>query len=1158
MKLKKISTSITFRPSTTMAAVILLFALLCSLVMHSRSIDQSVPFPSPPSSSSLKSIDLHSISHSTVVNRTNHLTLVPTQKKYLNLSNLISSKKLPHSPVSVHRRFDSSDDGDYVSGDYESTGSSSQSSSFIKSLIPKSPFKKPIKKIFKSWFEPDPEALDEESNKSSFYFAKPKTNIFKNVIKKNYGEDPIQSDHDTDQMIPPKIPPMKHAESINRAHHLVPYSNQPNYHAPVNHHRYHHLNVQQPNYRKSISRSQPQFSLGDPANGRGVTLSFGDDTQQSETTYSSQQSYAYQAPIEQSKNDGGGSGRGISLSFGGGGDSGGGSGMSINLGRGNGEGRGMSINLGRGNGEGRGMSLSFGGRGGSGMSLNFGGGSSGENSGSYKESSSSNYPTYSSQSSYGSNSYGYNNDYYYPPKPLFSMMMPSKGKTVIEMNQHPSRLKMKINSSPKVKITTNTKDPLEKPPLEEEVIMEDIFGPPEPFEKPTPKNQSSSDKDQNGKMDDKMTMIDRLNQTKYAAYPYGYYPYAPNPYQYYQHPYSNYYYGYYQYHNQYPMQNYHYNFNRSWQAFGVPQQQYQHHLSQQSQPIKSPGPMSVAGQDHIRQQFSPHYSQYSKNSPMNPAAISYTQMASNNAYATTLRQQQPQQTPARVSSPMVPSYPIVSYASPSVSFQPKSNLVPNRARPIQMIDSHHYNGFKRSSTSKNYQKDLLTLGTKTMTNTIATYANRQSHLNSINHHRSKPRQLYSMKRNSSPSSSPKNSIYKDPMQNSESQTSLTAAAMPYQNFGNRLPPPPPSTTALNNSNAMMITSESNNGLGYNYNYYYPHLSQQPQQQHHHPQSASADKKINYSIKNGPTNGTYPWNPYNNYNYYNNPYYDYYRNYYDYAKKYYDSYYRKNRTSISGFSQNSFDYEQSKIFGSRTIKYPGGSTKEEKARIIFDVRPRVTFKMLNKTEQEMQDEELKKKKKDHIFKTHMEIIMESTTIKPKSYYDSYYGYNYGPEEDDFGWTHESPYATTPAPKPKPKTVATTRRRTTTTEAPSQETDEEDENGTNEDENGSNDDENGTTSTTAEPSNSEEDNNEDEEEENGQEEETTTPSTSTSTTEANDEENADEGDEDDEVIEGKGDEQETTDENKIQTKMTNLKPMERETETEMEMEMEMKVK
>ncbi|OTF77878.1 hypothetical protein BLA29_012439, partial [Euroglyphus maynei] len=59
--------------------------------------------------------------------------------------------------------------------------SNESSQSLFKSLIPKSAFKKPIKKIFRSWFEPDPEALDDESTSSTYYFARPKSNPFQAI-----------------------------------------------------------------------------------------------------------------------------------------------------------------------------------------------------------------------------------------------------------------------------------------------------------------------------------------------------------------------------------------------------------------------------------------------------------------------------------------------------------------------------------------------------------------------------------------------------------------------------------------------------------------------------------------------------------------------------------------------------------------------------------------------------------------------------------------------------------------------------------------------------------------------------------------------------------------------------------------------------------------
>ena len=53
--------------------------------------------------------------------------------------------------------------------------------------------------------------------------------------------------------------------------------------------------------------------------------------------------------------------------------------------------------------------------------------------------------------------------------------------TYIEKNLKLPPIKLKINAAPRVKITTGTKDPLEKKPIEEDPDMEDIFRPPEPF-----------------------------------------------------------------------------------------------------------------------------------------------------------------------------------------------------------------------------------------------------------------------------------------------------------------------------------------------------------------------------------------------------------------------------------------------------------------------------------------------------------------------------------------------------------------------------------------------------------------------------------------------------------------------------------------------------
>lgn len=93
-------------------------------------------------------------------------------------------------------------------------------------------------------------------------------------------------------------------------------------------------------------------------------------------------------------------------------------------------------------------------------------------------------------------------------------------QTYIEKNMKLPPIKLKLHASPRVKITTGTKDPLEKEKIEEDpgkinflisegeqtflkvfafifADMEDIFRPPEPFNVTTPekdKNDTSTSK----------------------------------------------------------------------------------------------------------------------------------------------------------------------------------------------------------------------------------------------------------------------------------------------------------------------------------------------------------------------------------------------------------------------------------------------------------------------------------------------------------------------------------------------------------------------------------------------------------------------------------------------------------------------------------------
>lgn len=89
------------------------------------------------------------------------------------------------------------------------------------------------------------------------------------------------------------------------------------------------------------------------------------------------------------------------------------------------------------------------------------------------------------QSSYGSDSNGSNGYGYVSKHPTMSMDFPRKGKTIVHANLDMAPIKFRLHSSPRVKITTGSRDPLEKPSDDELTESEeDIFEQPEPFAKP--------------------------------------------------------------------------------------------------------------------------------------------------------------------------------------------------------------------------------------------------------------------------------------------------------------------------------------------------------------------------------------------------------------------------------------------------------------------------------------------------------------------------------------------------------------------------------------------------------------------------------------------------------------------------------------------------
>lgn len=848
--------------------------------------------------------------------------------------------------------------------DKRSDSDGEEEKSIFKSLIPIVPFKKPIKRIFRSWFEPNPDALKEDSSKTTFFFTKPQKSFLRDLSPRSFLSKKLIADSARPQSTFQIAPnPFKYTNRVYNSHDNI---------------------IQTRNYAGIQSRSQPLFSLGDPGNGRGITLSLGDKGQSSQSSYAvaTNQYYQNTAGDQSNANDGGGGG--LSFSLGGRGGNGG-SGMSISLGGRNrlnagGGGSGMSFSLGGGGG----------GNGGSGISFSFGGGGGGGSQGSnYQQSSSSNYPSYSNYgNSYGNaNSYGssYGNNYgndYYDQKPRLSVVMPSMGKTVIEANMRPPVVKMKINSSPKVKITTGTRDPLEKPPADEEIITEDIFGPPEPFDKPnkTQTDAEGNEIDSNGQNNGTKTMD--FSKFPYPMYPYAYPQYYPHFYNY---PYNYYYYNYYQ---QYPQYNYlskyqnslnNTNFGPTQPSFAQPSANYANWnkgTNIQQIPFQQPN-----------QQMRQVPGQQANYHPSPPTQINYHQQnaafqgASSNSHQS-----------IQTSTQAFPH----SY---NVGMQSSKALYPADLRKNQGLQVMDHNSitYKRSSASRNYQNDMLTLDSKRVNK------------------------------------------YSKPL-GQESK-----AYYQYKTL--------PKADKQYNPNSL---------ASHNYYQYGPNG--------YNPQQAGSGAGYSYYNTSQQYNGGY-YNPYY-YNYYNNYAKQYYNNYYS---NYYNNY-KKNKTSLSGFNQHSLDYHQSKIFGTKLEKYPGGSPKEDKTRVLLDIRPRVTIKMLNKTEQMNHFNELKKKKKDHMFKSQMTILMETTTNMPPANNENnnYYGYgynyaNYEDDEDEFGYTH-GPTTPEPATTVKPKTT-TTRRRTTTTESSSSEGSEEESGSDSSGESTSQEEDSSTTSTTTEATESE---------------------------------------------------------------------------------------
>uniref|UniRef100_T1KZY0 DUF4766 domain-containing protein n=1 Tax=Tetranychus urticae TaxID=32264 RepID=T1KZY0_TETUR len=209
----------------------------------------------------------------------------------------------------------------------------------------------------------------------------------------------------------------------------------------------------------------------------------------------------------------GGSGRGVSISFGGGS----GSSSSSSPARSRGQSaphhdedkagsEGPGISFGGGSGI-RLPSISFGN---GGLTIGGGGGQDEYADGAGKTAAESSYPTYHGK--------GYGKSYYKPPpRPRIKLKLPHFPKTYIESNLKLPPLKVKLHASPRVKITTGTKDPLEPKPVEEDPNMQDIFLPPEPF----PKKMNGSEEEKKDKIP--------IEPPPTAPNPYPYPPHHPHP-----------------------------------------------------------------------------------------------------------------------------------------------------------------------------------------------------------------------------------------------------------------------------------------------------------------------------------------------------------------------------------------------------------------------------------------------------------------------------------------------------------------------------------------------------------------------------------------------------------------------------------------------------
>ena len=1135
------------RPDTVLITVlfgsILPSNCFANLHVNSTFVPSSSSSSSVPGGLALSLNDFGTLSIDRELNPSSVASLSPTSSVAAAASASALASPSSSSSLTSHDVLESRSDDD-----------SSGGRSIFKSI------KKPIKSIFKSWFEPSADSLLPDSTSSTYFFAPAsQKNPLKTIVPK------VSKSFTTgngNAMLSP-VPAARYRPNLHR---------HPIHQSPV-------AAASSSSYRISHARraASPTYAIGDPENGRGMTFSFdrGEEQQQQQQSQQPQQAQHYSqhaqtatagdnqqtvayAPQQTQQAEQSPSPGGLSFSFGGsgGGSGGGGRGLSFSLGGngGGGGGRGLSFSMGGnggGGGGGRGLSLSLGG--GNGISLGFGGnGGGGEASGSegqqqqYASAGSSNTYAYSQggsnyqsgdgygQSGYGKSNYNYD---YYPSKPQFAITMPSPGKTVAEVNYRPPTMKMKINASPKVKITTGTRDPLEKPE-EEEIITEDIFSEPAPFPKPVNKT-TTEDGMFNGTFG-----ANGFNFTQ--PFPYmPYYPMAMPP----MHPAQMY-----AYYQQYYPQYYQYYQTQ----FAAAQNQTENQAVDQAIPGQEGHPgyenSQYSGQGEYGKYGSGGQSQYGygkeykypnpyKHDSIAIASQTHYQKALPNGQAvravpmsisrsmggaprpTIVRPNRRSPTVAKAVSPLrrSPSVrePASVYSSASMLYPSyaRSKLSPARSSNRAVLLRSN----KRSSTPF-LPKDMTAMGSGQM----MSYA--------------KPHKMNMYQSRNTNNNSPNNQQHQQHSHHSQ----------------------------LHNNNRQSKHSDINSAESKSYYHFHSSdtkaktpavANNQPSPNTQWPMSGSAQypQYHHYQMPaNGNSSSSDAHGAYADYyqQLYSNPaYYSYYQQYYQYAKQYYEHYYANqthnnkepehnvgadgaqisgadqganNATTnatlaaerikyapyskqlLSGFNQNNLDWHQAKKFGSRMEKYHGGTTKEEKSKIVLDIRPRLTIRMLNRTQAEEEQRKLHAKKdKEHIFKTKLTILMESTTTaKPKP--ANYYKYNYYDDEkvDEFGYT-KAPHTPEPPTTARPKT-STTRRRTTTTEEPSS-TEEDDESTSGE---SSTEDSSTKTSSTTEASTDDNSSKEDvEDEEDNKSSTTSTTSTTTTTTTEKEEDVIDESEESD---------------------------------------------